>query len=307
MTETEIMNARMPKLCSIIAFWLATTTVVCLPHSIQAQAPTAGTPRRPGTSDRVVMNSGSKTATDGRISPQLSVCPPDHPLRESLNYAYEAWEQMASIQDYSCRFVKRERIDGKLAPHEFLFLKIRHEPFSVYLYALGPHRNRGDEAIYVEGLNNGMVLAHTSGIRDRIAGTVELQPTSPRLMDNNLYPLTNIGMQNLLRKLINFQEYESRFGECEVNVYPDVKVDGRACDCVQVVHPVPRRNFKFYMLRVYYDQEYKIPIRFEAFSWPQQPGGEPVLIEEYTYMDLKLNRKLTDADFDANNPQYGFH
>lgn len=277
---------------------------------ITAQQPPVGNPQYqsgPRAPSRVAMNSSESSPAGGRVSRESSVCPADHPLSESLSYAYDAWEQMASIRDYSCRFVKRELIDDKLTPHEFMFLKIRNQPFSVYLYALGPMRNRGDEAIYIEGRNNGMVLAHTSGIRDRIAGTVELQPTSPRLMEGNLHPLTNIGIQNLLRKLINFHEYESRYGECEVNVYPDVKVDGRACDCVQVVHPVPRRNFKFYLMRIYYDQEYKIPIRFEAFAWPQQQGGQPVLIEEYSYMDLKLNQNLTDPDFDTNNPQYKFH
>jgi hypothetical protein len=29
-------------------------------------------------------------------------------------------------------------------------------------------------------------------------------------------------------------------------------------------------------------------------------------MEEYTYMDIKLNNGFTDADFDDNNPNYGF-
>lgn len=273
-------------------------TLVSAAYPTEAQQPSPG---------RVALNSNQGSSATAQISRGSSKCPADHPLREALDFAYDAWDQMGSIRDYTCRFVKRELIDGKMTPHEFMFLKVRNQPFSVYFYALGPMRNRGDEAIYIEGRNNGMVLAHTSGIRDRIAGTVELHPTSPRLMEGNLHPLTNIGIENLLRKLINFHEYESRYGECEVNVYPDVKVDDRACDCVQVVHPVPRRNFKFYLMRIYYDQEYKIPIRFEAYAWPQQQGGQPVLIEEYSYMDLKLNQNLTDADFDTNNPQYSFH
>jgi hypothetical protein len=31
-----------------------------------------------------------------------------------------------------------------------------------------------------------------------------------------------------------------------------------------------------------------------------------LLVEEYTYANLKLNVNLTDADFDVRNPQYRF-
>ena len=48
-----------------------------------------------------------------------------------------------------------------------------------------------------------------------------------------------------------------------------------------------------------------IPIRFEAYDWPGA-AGQPQLIEEYTYVNLKLNNGFTDADFDIRNPNYGF-
>ena len=31
------------------------------------------------------------------------------------------------------------------------------------------------------------------------------------------------------------------------------------------------------------------------------------VIEEYNYLNLKINVGLTDADFDANNPEYNFY
>jgi hypothetical protein len=49
-----------------------------------------------------------------------------------------------------------------------------------------------------------------------------------------------------------------------------------------------------------------VPIRYEAYDWPTQPGATPQLIEQYTYLQLKLNNGFTDADFDIRNPQYGF-
>lgn len=49
-----------------------------------------------------------------------------------------------------------------------------------------------------------------------------------------------------------------------------------------------------------------MPVRYAAYSWPSRPGGGPELIEEYTYLNLKLNPGLTDQDFDYHNPEYNF-
>ena len=42
------------------------------------------------------------------------------------------------------------------------------------------------------------------------------------------------------------------------------------------------------------------------YDWPREAGGQPELIEEYTYRDLKLNIGLTDEDFSTQNPDYHF-
>jgi Protein of unknown function (DUF1571) len=58
--------------------------------------------------------------------------------------------------------------------------------------------------------------------------------------------------------------------------------------------------------RIFVDDELNVPIRYESYDWPEQAGGQPELIEEYTYLNLKLNNGFTDADFDIRNPNYGF-
>ena len=49
-----------------------------------------------------------------------------------------------------------------------------------------------------------------------------------------------------------------------------------------------------------------LPIRYAAFFWPDKPGGPLKVIEEYTYLNLKLNQGFTEADFDHRNPKYNF-
>ena len=69
---------------------------------------------------------------------------------------------------------------------------------------------------------------------------------------------------------------------------------------------MPRRNFLFHLARIFVDDELNLPIRYESYDWPEKPGGPPELIEEYTYLNLKLNNGFTDADFDIRNPNYQF-
>ena len=202
--------------------------------------------------------------------------------------------------------VKRERIDGKLDDQEFMFIKVRHQPFSAYMYFLGPENLKGQEAIYVDGKNNGNLLGHGVGIK-KIAGTVPLQAdrrdghAGPALSDH----------RDRHSEPDQAADRSRRAGQEVRRVRGQVlqgREDQRAarCTCIQVVHPVPRRNFRFHMARVFVDDELNMPVRYEAYEWPSKPGGQPPLIEEYTYIDFKLNNGFTDADFDQNNPSYSF-
>ena len=267
----------------------------------RGQAP-AVPPQGPGLvphGDVAKGNAGAGDATAATVGA--------HPLQPALELAQKGLAGLrGTIKDYSCTVVKRERIDGKLGEHEYMFAKIRHEPFSVYLYFLAPDTVKGQEVIFVDGKNDGNMLAHAgSGVR-AMMGTVALKPQSMIAMQGNRYAITEIGVENLAKRLVEVAEHDKQFGECDVNFFPNAKVNGRICTCIQVVHPVPRRNFRFHLARVFIDDEYTIPVRYEAYDWPQEAGGQPVLMEEYTYMNVKVNNGFTDADFDPKNTAYKF-
>jgi hypothetical protein len=231
----------------------------------------------------------------------------EHPLTPVLKMARDGLERMdKSIADYECMMVKRERIDGKLGDYQYVHTKVRNKPFSIYMYFLAPDAVKGREAIYVEGQNDGKLIGHDSGFKGRLVKRLYLDPNSPLVMANQRYPITKAGIRNLTKELIEVGEHDSQFGECEVKFFQGAKVQDRVCTCIQVVHPVPRKNFRFHLARIYIDDELQIPIRYESYDWPQKEGGQPVLLEEYTYMKLKLNVGLKDSDFDADNPNYNF-
>ena len=241
----------------------------------------------------------------GPAAPQAQ--PQQHPLAPALEIAKRGLENIEkNIKDYSCTLVKRERVDGELTQLEYMFTKVRHEPFGVYMYFLGPDNVKGREVIYHPTANSGNLIAHEgSGIKAKF-GAVSLKPDSMLAMRGNRHPISEVGIKRLTTRLIEVAEHDMQYGECEVKFFQGAKVNGRTATCIQVMHPVPRREFIFHLARIFIDDELQVPIRYEAYDWPTQTGGQPVLVEEYTYMNLKLNNNFTDADFDTRNPNYSF-
>ena len=75
-------------------------------------------------------------------------------------------------------------------------MKARTRPRSVYLKFRQPAAGR--EAIYVEGRNDGKVLAHDVGLGRLIAGTLHLDPDGSRAMEDCRHPITEAGIGPLL-------------------------------------------------------------------------------------------------------------
>lgn len=245
-----------------------------------------------------------------RIAPATSVGPIDltpqpgeHPLLPAVRMAKDAVARIdATIQDYSAMLIKEERIDGTLNPKEVAFIKVRHQPFSVYCYFLQPHKGR--ECLYNSGPNNskGILSARDCGFRRRL-GVFDLDPEGRLAMAGQKYPIMKLGVRNLMEELAMVGSNDMAFQECEVETKQSA-INGRACTLIEVVHPIPRQNFRFHRAEIFIDNELKLPIRYAAYMWPANPGEQPPLEEAYTYLNIKTNNGYTDADFDKNNGEY---
>lgn len=240
-----------------------------------------------------------------------------HPLEPALAIAHETLSFIRSdVTDFTATIVKRERIKGVLGQYEYMSAKIRNrkekdgeivQPLSVYLYFLKPDNIKGREVIWVEGKNNNKMRAHEGGLLGRTLPSVWLDPHGALAMRGQLHPITEIGIENLIVKLIEKGEHDLQYGECEVEFKPGAKINGTACTLLEVRHPVQREHFEYHKAQIFLDDKTKVPLRYAAYHWPTDPKDKmgPV-IEEYTYLDLKLNVGLTDADFDPDNPNYGY-
>jgi len=73
----------------------------------------------------------------------------EHPLTPVLRWAQQGLPAIESLKDYSAVLVRRERVRGQLSGYEYMFVKIRHAPFSVYGRFQSPASVKGQEVIYI--------------------------------------------------------------------------------------------------------------------------------------------------------------
>jgi hypothetical protein len=248
--------------------------------------------------------------------PELVARKEPHPLDVALQMAREGLEKIhKDVADYECTLIKRERIGNELQDYEYMFARIRNRkvengrvavPLSVYLRFLKPDSVKGREVLWVEGKNNGKLLAHEGGRLGPLTPSVWLVPDAALAMRGNRYPITEVGIENLVTKLIEKGERDRKHDECEVNLFKDSKINGRPCTLLEVKHPHARPYFDFHIAQIYVDHELNVPIRYAAYSWPEKPEDKPPLLEEYTYLNMKINVGLTADDFDDHNKKYNF-
>lgn len=227
----------------------------------------------------------------------------EHPLMPAIRFTESSLEAVEQVNDYTATLTKRELINGRLMT-QVMNLKLREEPFSVYLQYGEPHVGR--EILYVHGRNQNQLLAHEGQGIAAIVGTVSIPTNGQQAMSENRHPITDLGLKRMLELVIEQWKVESQFGEIDVRYYPDARLGNVACQVIETTHPQPRRQFLYHTTRVYFDAQSQLPIRIENFGFPQNPGQPPVLVEEYTYLNLRPNVGLADRDFDQRNPGYRF-
>lgn len=232
-----------------------------------------------------------------------------HALDPFLKTAEKSRKTLNEIDDYTAIFRKMEIVRGKAYRHT-MSMKFRSEPFSVYLYFLEGHK--GQQVLYVSGENRGKLLARAPGLGG-FGITVALDPKSPKAMEEGKFPITKIGMANMLDSVIEQWKDDRHRGEVKVTYYPDAKLQRRGtnlqpmeCKVLQSSHPKVRQGVEYYMTRLYIDKKTNLPVRVEQYGFPRRAGGKPPLLAEYTYWNVRTNVGLKDIDFDPKNPRYKF-
>jgi len=207
-------------------------------------------------------------------------------------------KRYAQIHDYTAVMVSRERVKGALLPEERVLLKFQRT-FKVYMrWLAGP--SKGREGLYVAGAHDGKFLLYEPSGFQRLF-TAALEPTDARVMDKSRHPVTDVGIGRLLEIVGDNARRAARSGVLRVVDGGIVNVAGRRVRQVEGILPRDEgQGYYAYRVQLFFDVEHQLPIRVVVYDWSDQ------LVEDYTYVDLRLNPGLTTLDFDPSNKEYGF-
>lgn len=207
--------------------------------------------------------------------------------------------------DYTATFYKQERIQGQLSPRNQIQLKIRRTPFSVYMHWQSP--NAGREVIYRQGANDNRLLVHEgSGLASLLVPVLKLDPSGELAMSNSRHPVTEIGLMNLIDRLLEVRRSDLNNPNVQVSM-GEAAVDERPCFQFQFLYPENDAKAHYHKVIVCIDRDLRLPVACRTYDWPSPEGPlEPPLLEDYIYADLQFNLSLGDLAFDHQNPAYGY-
>lgn len=245
---------------------------------------------------------GNLFAERTQLAAQAAETDENHPLTPALHLATDSLRSLDDLNDYQATFIKSELI-GKNLVHSRMALKLREEPFSVYLKFLSPHAGR--EVIYVKGRNNDYLQVHDVGFAS-LAGTLSLDPKGGMAMDGNRYPVSSIGMRIMLVKLVDTWLAERHLEGLTVNIFPNMRIGNLSCKAVEVSHSQRPPEARFQMTRLYLHGETGWPVRVQAYNFPGRRDKEAPLAEDYMYADINANNGFKEIDFSTKNPSYAF-
>jgi hypothetical protein len=198
------------------------------------------------------------------------------------------------FRDYTCTFVKQERLAGKLAPQQTIAVSFTGSPFRVGMrWTKNPPR--GDRVLYVSGRYGGKMLVRpTSGLLRALAPTVSRDPAGEDALRSTRRPVTQFGFRRGLERLLKVYRLARRRGESQEAFGGFAEVAGRKT--VVLVRRLPDaqtyRHLAAPLTRVYVDLEWLVPVMVEGM---EADGSR--LICRYLYKDVKFNVGLGADDF----------
>jgi hypothetical protein len=268
---------------------------------------------RPAFSRHTIVPQLAEADVTQRFRPVIDEDRQEHPLMPVYRFATKRYEYIRPrLHDYECMVVFRERIDGELKEYQHVHMKVRSQqvqdgrvvtPYSVYVHWLSPEDVAGRKVLYVSGWNDGKMRIRKGGDRFNYV-KLNLSPFSETAIQQNHYPITEVGMLRVAGRLVQQISDDIRtdpFGaNTQAAFFKGAQVSGRPCTRIQVVHPANWPGLIYHKANLFIDDELYVPIRIEAYDWPSEETGQAELLEEYTYLKLRMNIGLDDKDFDPS-------
>jgi hypothetical protein len=222
-------------------------------------------------------------------------------------------QKLSQTPDYTATFAKQERLDGDLGDTQAMQMKVRHEPFSVYMKWL--QGDTGRELLYVDGEHEGKMLVKVGGFKGKMLPALKVDPAGSLALKEARYPVTKAGLKNLALELIHHRQRDLKhIDRVGCRMLADQQFDGRKCYCFLVEYRERAVSDLYRKSLIYIDSQLSLPVMVRNHTWPteeqQQLTGEKLdeatLIESYAYSNIQLDQRLADAEFDRENDKYRF-
>ena len=199
----------------------------------------------------------------------------------------EVVEAYALVHDYTCTYDKQERAidNGDLQVIRLSFRK----PLDVKLEWVSRQGKVEQIAVYRQGMNDGKLLARRTGGIASWLGTLKLDPTSGRALEDSRHPITEVGIGHIVEAVA--QEIAS--ARASMGPAADETLEGR---------PVYRFEMEgkngglvgvagATRATIWVDRALKLPVKIEIRD---ERGG---LVERHRFSDIRINVGLTDQVF----------
>ncbi len=197
---------------------------------------------------------------------------------------------------YRCRFIKDERINGKLTGQQTIEVCYRHEPRSVLMTWID-NPVGAQRLLWIRGSGSGgeQVRVEPSGVAGFFVSNLELSISDKRVQAASRRPVSDFGFYATLDYLVRDNAAAAAAGTLELRYAGEGTIDGRATYVLERHLPYNGAEGPYPDARtvLHVDQEWLVPLQI----WSYADRQEHILLERYHLGQIRLEPGLSDADF----------
>ena len=213
-----------------------------------------------------------------------------------LNNCLKHYDQ--AIRGYQLTMQKQERLQGRLQNKEVIEVAFREKPYSVSLHWLEGAR-KADRVTYVAGENDGMMLAHPTGVAGKLVKVVKRKVDSDEARESGRYTLDQFGFKNSLKRILTSMADAKKKDRLRLDFLGEAKAiesDQRVCFKLKRTYSEPEADGT-QELTIYVDRQNFLPIGIVVKGKVDPASGNRELLGEYFFRDLRLNPQISADQF----------
>jgi hypothetical protein len=224
-------------------------------------------------------------------------------------------EKFHAIPSYTFTLTRRERVGGDLLPPQVMDVKLRHQPFSLYMkWIEGEGAGvKGRQLLYVDGQNDNKLVILPGGLLGRVSGPVTLALDDPMVTAEARHPANECGLLHLAETILHHHrldlQADCRGLQCEL--HDNQTYNDRPCFLFISTYDSPQRSPTYRKVAIYVDKELSMPVCIQNYTWADGVAADELdavtLVEAYSYSNITADARqaaLSDDDFSRTNAKY---